>query len=66
MESLQIVANREEYKIVDYDRGQTVVTGIRSFRGAWAIYERLTSLKKAITRYTDSSRPAKPSGTVAV
>ena len=54
MEPLQIVANREGYQIFDCDREQTVVTGIRSFRGAWAIYERLLSLKKAITRYAST------------
>ncbi|MEO5362526.1 MAG: hypothetical protein H7838_02710 [Magnetococcus sp. DMHC-8] len=55
MEPLQIVANRDEYKVVDRDQGQTVATGIASFRGALAIYERLLSLKEAITRYAKES-----------
>ncbi|MBF0399866.1 MAG: hypothetical protein HQL80_02750 [Magnetococcales bacterium] len=58
MEPLQIVANKEEYKIFDCDQDQTVVTGIRSFRGAWIIYERLSSLKQAVRRYADPSAPA--------
>ncbi|WP_130469974.1 hypothetical protein [Candidatus Magnetaquicoccus inordinatus] len=61
MEPLQIVANREEYKIFDRDQGKTVVTGINSFRGAWAIYERLISLKDAITRYAKQAAPHRPS-----
>ena len=66
MEPLQIVANKEGYKIFDCDQDQTLVTGIRSFRGAWAIYERLDSLKKAITRYTDNAQQARPSDPVTV
>ncbi|MBF0161028.1 MAG: hypothetical protein HQL88_01960 [Magnetococcales bacterium] len=58
MEPLQIVANREGYQIFDYDRKQTVVSGIRSVRGAWAIYERLVSLKEAIGRHAkDAEQP---------
>ena len=55
MEALQIVANREEYKIFDRDQNRTVVSGIYSVRGAWAIYERLLSLKEAIQRYAKKS-----------
>ncbi|MBF0460919.1 MAG: hypothetical protein HQL87_05930 [Magnetococcales bacterium] len=55
MEPLQIVANKEGYRIFDRDQNQTVVSGIYSFRGAWAIYERLVSLKEAIRRYAKKS-----------
>ncbi len=55
MEPLQIVVSREEYKIFDHDQGRTLVAGIRSVRGAWAIYERLISLKEALRRYAKKS-----------
>ncbi len=61
MEPLQIVANREEYKIFDRDQGKTVVAGIASYRGAWAIYERLISLKDAITRIAKQATTPRPS-----
>ena len=64
MEPLQIVANRAGYQIFDCDQEQTVVSGIRSFHGAWVIYEQLVSLKEAITRYArDVEQPPLSSAT---
>lgn len=51
MESLQIVASQEDYKIFDHDENQVLVSGIDSFRHALTLYERLISLREAVTRY---------------
>ncbi|MBF0109092.1 MAG: hypothetical protein HQL76_07955 [Magnetococcales bacterium] len=56
MGSLSIVANQREYKIRDLDEGQTLVTGIASFRNALTLYERLTALQDSAARTQGHSR----------
>lgn len=51
MGSLQIVASKEDYKIFDTDKNQMLIKGIRSFRNALTVYERLISLKESATQY---------------
>ena len=51
MGSLQIVASQEDYKIYDRDESRMLMTGLRSFRNALTVYERLISLRESSTHY---------------
>lgn len=51
MGSLSIVANQQEYKILDHEEGEILVTGINSYRNALRIYDRLTTLQEIATGY---------------
>ena len=51
MGSLQIVASQKDYKIYDRDENRMLMTGLRSFRNALTVYERLISLRESSVRY---------------
>ena len=57
MGSLQIIANKKEYKIFDSDENQMLFEGINGFRNALTIYEKLISLKESAIRY--NQKPCK-------
>lgn len=50
MGSLQIVATKKDYSILDIDNNQILARGIHSFRNALTIYERLNSLKESMNQ----------------
>lgn len=51
MGSLQIVASKEDYRIFDNEEELMIVTGIKSYKNAINIYEKLIHLKESVARY---------------
>ncbi|MBF0143122.1 MAG: hypothetical protein HQL57_06135 [Magnetococcales bacterium] len=51
METLHIIASREEYRIYDNDEESVLASGIQSYKQAISIQERLLRLKDAVARF---------------